>query len=105
MDKYPSRYFIPDEFGVFLPLDGETIVHSSDTRLGVYQDHLECGLRFPLSDFFTGVMRFYGVIPSLLSPNSIRLLAAFEVLCRLNSIVPTPSLLNRFFALTVGNTS
>lgn len=40
VDRYPSRYLMPNEFGVFLPVDKEPIVHSSDTRLGVYQDHL-----------------------------------------------------------------
>lgn len=64
--------------GFSSPLDEETIVDSSNTHLGVYQDHLECGLHFLLSDFFVGVMQFYGVIPSLLSPNSIRLLPAID---------------------------
>ena len=65
----------------------------------LYVDHLKAGLRLPLHPFFIKVFEAYDVVPGQLTPNSIRTICAFVVMCHIVKVKPTLSLFQTFFIL------
>lgn len=69
--------------------------------LVMYEEVLEAGLRFPLSHFVLKVLHLYGILLCALTPNSIRHIIGFLVLCFLTNIQPTLSLFQAFFTVQI----
>ena len=94
-----SHFQFPLEYEVSVPGLEDTVVRPPDGRLAVYQDFLWGGLRFPVPEFVRSVFRFYNLVPAQLTPNSIRMVLAFSVLCFFHEIRPRVSLFRAFFVL------
>ena len=47
-------------------------------------------IRFPLSEFQMGVLRFLNIAPTQLHPNGWAYMQAFSILCRYLSLIPSP---------------
>ena len=87
------------EYEVSVPGPEDRVVNPPDGRLAVYQDALWGGLRFRIPEFVRSLFRFYNVVSAQLTPNSIRVVLAFGVLCFLRGIRPRTSLFRAFFVL------
>ena len=94
-----DHFQFPVEYEVSVPGPEDRVVNPPDGRLAIYQDALWGGLRFPIPEFVRSLLRFYNVIPAQLTPNSIRVVLAFGVLCFLHEIRPRVSLFQAFFVL------
>ena len=66
-------------------------------RFALYTTCLSYGLRFLLMPFQKDFLRNHGVSPSVLPPNSWRILTAFEALCCMLVVRPTPTLFAHFY--------
>ena len=94
-----DHFQFPVEYEVSVPGLEDRVVNPPDGRLAVYQDALWGGLRFPIPEFVLSLLRFYNVVPAQLTPNSIRMVLAFAVLCFLYEVRPHVSLFWAFFML------
>ena len=94
-----DHFQFPVEYEVSVPSPEDRVVCPPDGRLAIYQDSLWGGLRFPIPEFVRSLFRFYNVVPAQLTPNSIRVVLAFGVLCFLCEIRPRTSLFRAFFVL------
>ncbi|KAL6653157.1 hypothetical protein ACP70R_012082 [Stipagrostis hirtigluma subsp. patula] len=65
----------------------------------VYAGALDAGMRLPLHDFYTRVLRHYGLAPSQLAPNAWRFMAAFVLLCEDAGVQPMLAVFRHLFAL------
>ena len=82
-----------------VPSPEDRVVSPPDGRLAIYQDALWGGLRFLIPEFVRNLFRFYNVVPTQLTPNSIRTVLAFAVLYFLYEVRPRVSLFRAFFML------
>ena len=97
---WPQNHFqFPLEYEVSVSGLEDRVVNPPDGRLAIYQDALWGSLRFPISKFVWSLFRFYNVVPAQLTPNSIRMVLAFAVLCFLYEVRPHVSLFWAFFVL------
>ena len=87
------------EYEVSVPGPEDSVVNPPDGRLAIYQDALWGGLRFSISKFVRNLFRFYNVVPTQLTPNSIRLVLSFTVLYFLYEVRPRVSMFWAFFML------
>ena len=94
-----DHFQFPVEYEVSVPGPEGRVVSPPDGRLAIYQDSLWRGLRFPIPEFVRSLLRFYNVVPAQLTPNSIRMVLAFGVLCFFHEIRPRVSLFRAFFVL------
>jgi hypothetical protein len=65
----------------------------------VYAHALEAGLRFPLHPFFSEALFHFGLAPSQLTPNGLRVLVAFVVRCHTADVPPSVAVFRHFFSL------
>ena len=94
------EYDIRKRFVCLTPLPKERVSSPpSSSTLAFYEDHLRAGLHFLLHRVFCDILRIFRIIPSWLSPNSIRFIMAFIELCHGHGIMPRASLFTNFFIL------
>ena len=62
-------YFIPAKFDVELARPEERVHRPPLGRLGIYEETLKVGLRFPLHPFITKLMKDFALNPSQIAPN------------------------------------
>ena len=94
-----GHFHLPLEYEVSVPGPEDRVSSPPDGRLAVYQDFLWGGLRFPIPEFVRSLLRFYNVVLAQLTPNSIRMVLSFAVLCSLHEIRPRVGLFRAFFVL------
>ena len=94
-----NHFQFPFEYEVSVPSPEDRVVSPLDGRLAIYQDALWGGLQFSIPEFVQNLFRFYNVVPTQLTPNSIRMVLAFAVLCFLYEVRPRVSLFRAFFML------
>lgn len=93
--KYMSR--CPREWKIFRPLKTDRIPLLKLRKFALYLKPFEFKLRMPFSNFQKRVLKYFMLAPSVLLPNSWRLLMAFKALYKTLVIRPTPSLLWRYY--------
>ena len=73
-------YQIPDRIPIRLPYKSEKCYYDGVGDLGVYEQALKAGLRFPLNILKRELLRHLGLSVSQISPNAWRVFIAMEVM-------------------------
>ena len=75
-----AHYEIPDYIPIRLPYKLEKCYYEGVNGVGVYEQVLKVGLRFPLNSLHHELLKYLGLSVSQLSPNAWRVFIAIEVL-------------------------
>ena len=75
-----ANYQIPDYIPIRLPYKSEKCYYEGVDGIGVYEQVLKAGLRFPLSSLHRELLKYLGLSVSQISPNAWRVFIAIEVL-------------------------
>ena len=75
-----ANYQIPDHIPIHLPYKSEKCYYERIDGVGVYEQMLKAGLRFPLSSLHHELLKYLGLSISQISPNAWRVFIAMEVL-------------------------
>ncbi|RRT84645.1 hypothetical protein B296_00011508 [Ensete ventricosum] len=94
-----ERYSIPREYGLHVPQPGQRPYSSDVPGVCISVDALEAGLRFPLHSTIEECLRWWGISPSQVAPNSWRYLVVFLGECQGAGIIPTRNLFMACFRL------
>ena len=73
-------YQIPDHIPIRLPYKSEKCYYDGVDDVGVYEQALKAGLRFPLNTLKRKLLQHLGLSVSQISPNAWRVFIAMEVL-------------------------
>ena len=73
-------YQIPDYIPIRLPYKSEKCYYNGMDDVGVYEQVLKAGLRFPLNSLKRELLKHLGLSVSQISPNTWRVFIAMEVL-------------------------
>ena len=77
---FRDNYQIPDNIPIRLPYKSERCYYDGVEGVGVYEQMLKAGLRFPLSSFHRELLRYLGLFVNQISPNAWRVFIAMEIL-------------------------
>ena len=77
-----ASYQIPDYIPIYLPYKSEKCYYEGVDGVGVYEQVLKAGLRFPLSSLHRERFKYLGLSVIQISPNAWRVFKAMEVLYR-----------------------
>ena len=77
-----ANYQIPDYIPIRLPYKSEKCYYEGVDGVGVYEQVLKVGLRFPLNSLYCELLKYLGLSVSQISPNAWRVFKAMEVLYR-----------------------
>ena len=75
-----ANYQIPDYIPIHLPYKSEKCYYEGVDDVGVYEQVLKAGLRFPLNSLHCEILKYLGLFVSQISPNAWRVFIAMEVL-------------------------
>ena len=75
-----ANYQIPDHILIRLPYKSEKCYYEGVDGVGVYEQVLNAGLRFPLNSLHRELLKYMGLSVSQISPNAWRVFIAMEVL-------------------------
>lgn len=75
-----DNYQIPDHILIRLPYRSEKCYYQGVDGVGIYEQVLKAGLRFPLSSLHPELLQYLGLSISLISPNAWRVFIAMKVL-------------------------
>ena len=65
-----ANYQIPDYIPIRLPYKSEKCYYEGVDSVGVYEQVLKAGLRFPLSSLHHELLKYLGLSVSQISPNA-----------------------------------
>ena len=77
---FRAHYQIPDNIFVRLPYESEKCYYEGLEGVGVYEQMLKAGLKFPLSSLHHELLQNLGLSVNQVSPNAWRVFIAVEVL-------------------------
>ena len=77
---FRAHYQIPNYIPIHLPYKSEKCYYEGVDSVGVYEQVLKAGLRFPLSSLHHELLKYLGLSFSQISPNAWRVFIAMEVL-------------------------
>ena len=75
-----ANFQIPDNIPIHLPYKLEKCYYEGVEGVGVYEQMLKAGLRFPLSSLHRELLKYLGLSVNQVSPNAWRVFIAMEVL-------------------------
>ena len=75
-----ANYQIPDHIPIHLPYKSEKCYYERIDGVGVYEQMLKAGLRFPLNSLHRELLKYLGLSVSQISPNAWRVFITMEVL-------------------------
>ena len=75
-----ANYQIPDYIPIHLPYKSEKCYYEGVDGVGVYEQVLKAGLRFPLNSLHRKLLKYLGLSVNQISPNAWRVFIAMEVL-------------------------
>ena len=75
-----ANYLIPDYIPIHLPYKSEKCYYEGVDGVGVYEQVLKAGLRFPLNSLHCELLKYLGLSVSQISQNAWRVFIAMEVL-------------------------
>ena len=96
LGKVRDHYKFPSYYPASAP---QWINNPSKESFSIYVDHLMAELKLLLHPLFIKVFEAYDIVPGQLTPNSIRTIYAFVVMCHIAKVEPTLSLFQTFFIL------
>ncbi|TVU31822.1 hypothetical protein EJB05_23523, partial [Eragrostis curvula] len=96
-----ANYNLPAEYTVLCANDWPPCraPEEGSNTVCIYESMLEAGIRFPLHEFYTRILRHCNLAPSQLCPNAWRYLAGFVLLCKNAKVEPTKACFRYFFKL------
>ena len=77
-----ANYQIPDYIPIRLPYKSEKCYYEGVDGVGVYEQVLKAGLRFPLNSLHCELLKYLGLSVSQISQNAWRVFIVMEVLYR-----------------------
>ena len=77
---FRDNYQIPENVTIRLPYQSEKCYYDGVEGVGVYEQMLKAGLRFPLSSLHRELLRQLGLSVNQISPNAWRVFIAMEIL-------------------------
>ena len=77
---FRANFQIPDNIPICLPYVSEKCYYKGIEGVGVYEQMLKAGLRFPLSTFHRELLNYLGLSVTQISPNAWRVFIAMEIL-------------------------
>ena len=80
MKTLRAHYQISDYILIRLPYKSEKCYYEGVDSVGMYEQVLKAGLRFPLSSLHRELLKYLGLSVSQLSPNVLRVFVAMELL-------------------------
>ena len=75
-----ENYQIPESIPICLPYKSEKCYYDSVEGVGVYEQMLKAGLRFPLNSLHCELLKCLGLSINQVSPNAWRIFIAMEIL-------------------------
>ena len=75
-----DNFQIPDNISICLPYKSEKCYYEGVEGVGVYEQMLKAGLRFPLSSLHCELLKYLGLSVNQVSPNAWRVFITMEVL-------------------------
>ena len=75
-----DNFQIPDNIPICLPYKSEKCYYEGVEGVGVYEQMLKAGLRFPLSSLHHELLKYLGLSVNQVSPNAWRVFIVMEVL-------------------------
>ena len=75
-----DNYQIPDHIPIRLPYKSEKCYYEGVDGVGIYEQMLKAGLRFPLSSLHRELLVYLGLSVNQISPNAWRVFIAMEIL-------------------------
>ena len=93
--KYPWKR----DYSIYVPQPDQSAALPPKGRVAIYVEQLEAGLRVPTTRFLRDCLRYWGVRITQLTPNTIRVLVGYQLLCRHQKIEPTVNLFRRCYSL------
>ena len=75
-----ANYQIPDYIPIRLPYKSKKCYYEGVDGVGVYEQVLKAGLRFPLNSLHRELLKYLGLSVSQISPNAWKAFIAMEVL-------------------------
>ena len=100
-----SMYPLPEGYVYRLPRSNETSFIRVTSGIPIFKASIECGFRFPISQFGVDLLQSFKLAPGQIHPNGWSQIVAFDVLCRLREVQPSLDLFGAFFRLREPNTS
>ena len=77
---FRANFQIPDYIPIRLPYVSEKCYYEGVEGVGVYEQMLKVGLRFPLSTLYRELLKYLGLSIIQISPNTWRVFIAMEIL-------------------------
>ena len=77
---FRENFQIPDNIPIRLPYKSEKCYYDGVKGVGIYEQMLKAGLRFPLSSLHRELLKCLGLSVNQVSPNAWRVFIAMEVL-------------------------
>lgn len=78
-----TRYRVPSFIRLYAPRPEDRVTSDSPDRVALYEVFFSYGLRLPFHPFILNLLDWYRLVPAQLTPNSIRIVCCFVVLCYL----------------------
>ena len=75
-----ENYQTPENIPIRLPYKSEKCYYDGVEGVGVYEQMLKAGLRFPLSSLHHELLKYLGLSVNQISPNAWRIFIAMEIL-------------------------
>ena len=79
-DTLKEKFQIPVNIPICLPYKSEKCYYKGADDVGVYEQMLKVGLRFPLSTLHRCLLQYLGLVVTQISPNAWRVFLSAEVL-------------------------
>ena len=79
-NTFRVNFQIPDHIPIRLPYVSEKCYYDGVEGVGVYEQMLKAGLRFPLSRLHRELLKYLGLSVNQISPNAWRVFIAMEIL-------------------------
>ena len=77
---FRANFQIPNNIPIRLPYVSEKCYYKGVEGVGVYEQMLKAGLRFPLSTLYRELLNYLGLSVNQISPNAWRVFIAMEIL-------------------------
>lgn len=77
------RYRVPTFIRLFVPRPKNRVTSDHPSRIALYKEFFKCGLCLSLHSFILNLLDRYELVPTQLTPNSVRIICCFVVLCYL----------------------
>nr|GEW85316.1 hypothetical protein [Tanacetum cinerariifolium] len=98
LDAFCNKFYILEEVHHILPNQNDTMHERPAGKIGLYTRFFDfANFRLPLSTFLVDVLRHFRINISQLSVIGAAKVSHFEILCRVNGIIPTIGLFRCFY--------